>query len=205
MATATANGFFREHFLAPATTTITDLKNGAQNSITRADIAGYLTNVVICTLPLVAGGGVAYAINEYIHRNLVHKVPGKSVVSFIVTAFSVITGAAVSFFVVRLLSANHITLSPLTADKALRLETAHVVVMSAITPLALYFRVPLFGFYSVPAFFGAAAVSGYFGERSLYVIGLLSALNFGINPGLMTPLSPRNTGLLHRDNDSFNF
>jgi hypothetical protein len=205
MATATANGFFREHFLAPATTTITELKNGAQNSITRADISGYLTNAIICAVPLIAGGGVAYAINQYIHQHVVHKLPGRSVISFLVTTFSVITGAAVSFFVVRLLSANHITLSPLTADKALRLETLHVVVMSAITPLALYFKVPLFGFYSVPAFFGAAAVSGYFGERSLYVIGLLSALNFGINPGLMIPPKPRNTGLLHHDTDSFSF
>ena len=198
---ATATGFFREHFLSPATATISDLKNGAQNSITRADIAGYLTNAVICTVPLIAGGGVANAINQYIHRHFVHRAPGKSVVSFLVTTFSVITGAAVSFFVVRLMSANRITLSPLSADAALRLETAHVVIMTAITPLALYFRVPLFGFYNVPAFFGAAAVSGYFGERSLYVIGLLSALNFGINSGLMIPPSPGSTGMYMRVDD----
>jgi hypothetical protein len=104
----------------------------------------------------------------------------RSVISFVYTVGSVVAGATVSFFVIKLLSANHMTLSPFTADKALRLETLHVVIMAMITPLALYFEIPLISFYNVPAFFGAAAVSGYFGERSLYVIGLLSALNFGV-------------------------
>jgi hypothetical protein len=45
----------------------------------------------------------------------------------------------------------------------------------------MFFGTPLLRFFQVPMFLGAAAVSGYFGERSLYVIGALSALTFAVN------------------------
>jgi hypothetical protein len=181
MTVTAAKGLFTEHFTSPASATWTDLKNGAQNSITRADISGYLWNSLVCSAPLVAGGATAYAINNYAHQHLVSKLPFKSASSLICTTVSFIIGASVSFFVVRLLSANSGTLSSFTADKALRLETLHVVVLAAAAPISLFFGSPLFRFFQAPLFLGAAAVSGYFGERSLYVIGALSALTFAVN------------------------
>ena len=181
MAAATAKGLFREHFVSPASATWIDLKNGAQNSITRADISGYLWNSLVCSAPLVAGGAAAYAINNYAHQHWVSKLPFKSATSLVFTTISFIAGASVSFFAVRLLSANGGTLSSFTADKALRLETLHVVVLTAATPISLFFGSPLLRFFQLPMFFGAAAVSGYFGERSLYVIGALSALTFAVH------------------------
>jgi hypothetical protein len=184
---ATATGLFKEHFWAPASATWTDLKNGTQNSITRADISGYLWNTLICTAPLIVGGGTAYAINQYAHKHWVNKLPFKSLASFVFTAVSFMAGASISFFAIRILSANGATLSPLTAEKALKLETLIVVSTAAITPISLFFGTPILRFFQVPLFFGAAAVSGYFGERSLYVIGALSALTFAVQAAITRP------------------
>lgn len=181
MAAATAKGLFTEHFVSPASATWIDLKNGAQNSITRADISGYLWNSLVCSTPLVAGGGAAYAINKYAHQHWVSKLPFESATSLIFTTISFIAGASVSFFVVRFLSAIGGTLSPFTADKALHLETLHIIVLASATPISAFFGAPLLRFFQVPLFFGAAAVSGYFGERSLYTIGALSALAFAVS------------------------
>jgi len=177
---ATATGLFREHFWSPASATWMDLKNGAQNSITKADITGYLWNALACTTPLIAGGGTAYAINQYAHKHWVDKAPFKSAASLLFTAVSFMAGASISFFAIRILSANGATLSAFTAEKALKLETLHVVSMAAIAPISRFFGAPISHFFQIPMFFGAAAVSGYFGERSLYVIGALSALHFAV-------------------------
>jgi hypothetical protein len=188
---ATATGLFKEHFWSPASATWTDLKNGTQNSITKADISGYLWNSLVCTAPLIVGGGTAYTINRYVHNNFVSKLDQRPVAysfaSLLATTGSVIVGATVSFFAIRLLSANGATLSPFTAEKALKLETLHVVSMAAITPISMFFRTPILQFFQVPMFFGAAAVSGYFGERSLYVIGALSALTFAVQAAFTRP------------------
>ncbi len=183
----TATGLFKEHFWSPASATWTDLKNGTQNSITKADISGYLWNALACTTPLIAGGGTAYAINQYAHKHWVDKAPFKSVASVLFTAVSFMAGASISFFAIRILSANGATLTAFTAEKALKLETLHVVTLAAITPIAMFFRTPIFHFFQIPMFFGAAAVSGYFGERSLYVIGALSALHFAVRASFTPP------------------
>jgi hypothetical protein len=184
MAATTVKGFFTEHFVSPASATWSDLQNGAQNSITRADISGYLWNSLVCCAPLVAGGATAYAINKYAHQHLVRKLPFKSANSLICTTLSFIAGASVSFLAVRLLSASGGTLFSFTADKAIRLETLNVVMLAAATPISAFFGTPLLRFFQVPLFLRAAAVSGYFGERSLYVIGTLSSLTFAVHASL---------------------
>ncbi len=148
MAAATAKGLFTEHFVSPASATWIDLKNGAQNSITRADISGYLWNSLVCSTPLVAGGGAAYAINKYAHQHWVSKLPFESATSLIFTTISFIAGASVSFFVVRFLSAIGGTLSPFTADKALHLETLHIIVLGISNSYFSIFWSPTTAFLS---------------------------------------------------------
>ena len=182
MAVATAKGLFNEHFVSPATATWNALQNGAQSSITRADISGNLWNSLVCSAPYIAGGGAAYAINQYAHKHWVAKLPFKSLSSLIVTTISCIAGATASFVAVRVLSANSITLSSFTADKVLCLTTLYFVAQNAVIPISTFFGLPLRLFFEMSTTLGAtAAISGYFGERSLYVIGAFSALTFAVN------------------------
>lgn len=182
MAVATAKGLFNDHFSTPALATWKALKNGAQNSITGEDIAGNLWNTLVCSAPLIAGGQVAYKINLYAHKHWLLERQFKQVSSFIFTAVSFIAGASVSFFAIRVLFDIGGTLSPFTADKALRLATLNSGVLAAAKPISTFFGSSLHHFFEVPIHLGAtAAVSGYFGERSLYVIGALSALTYAVN------------------------
>ncbi len=181
MAVATAKRLFNENFSLPASTTWNDLKNGVQSSITRADLSGNLWNALICSAPAIAGGGVAYAINKYAHTHWVHKPRFKLVPSLVFTTISCIAGATVSFVAIRILSANSITLSPFTADKALCLATLYIVTGDSAMSISTFFGIPLDNYFIPLRNLGAAAaVSGYFGNRSLSVIGALSALFFAV-------------------------
>jgi hypothetical protein len=201
MAIDTAKSFFKEYLLTPASATWTDLINGTRNSITGADFSGNLWNLSVCSVPVIAGRDMAYRINRYAHTNCVRKLPRSSVVF---TTVSCIAGVTASFLAIRILSTLGVALSPFTADKIVRL-TALYTVVAAATPISKFFGITLpfftegptvmttFAFdksndgssYSLgitlplftgPMILGAAAAAGYFGERSLYVIGALSAL-----------------------------
>lgn len=177
--------FFKEHFLSPMIDTWTELKNSSENSLTRVDISNYIWNSLICSFPLVAGGGIAHVANSFFHQRLNNNFskssPTKTLFSVLCTASSTILGITISFFVVKFLNANGGTLSTFTADKALKLETLHVMVLGTLTPLASYFEIQhIVGFNLFLSFMDAPAVAGYFGSRSLYVIGALSALHLAI-------------------------
>ena len=188
--TTEARNFFVQNFWTPASATWNDLKNGAQRSFTKDDITNCLWNSLIWAAPAIAGGGADYVINIYAHE---------AYFLTLFTAGSVIAGATVSFFVVKFLSANHVTLSPFTADKALKLDTLHTVTLATINPLAGYFNLPYLT--HLPVLFGTLAVAGYFGERSLYVIGALSALYCAVNTTfiqLALSRSSRSAFFLHK-------
>jgi hypothetical protein len=187
---AIAKNIFIQNFWTPASTIWTNLKNDTLSSFTRNDITDHLWNSVICSAPLIAGGVTAHLINTFAHENLPKNLPVKRLFSVLCTAGSVIVGASVSFLVIRLLSANHGTLAPFTADKALKLETLHGVTVAIISPIAFYFSIPLWQF--IPKFFGTAAIASYFGERSLYVIGSLSALHGAMNAAFIARPAPDN-------------
>lgn len=185
--TAATRKFLDHTFWTPATTTWNDLKNGTQNSFTRADIKNFLWNSLICCTPVIAGGATAHVVNTYAHKRLPKESAVRPLLSFLYTIGSTVAGAAVSFFVIRLLAVNHGTLVPFSADKALKLETLHVVAMAALTILVNYFELDLGRVRYLSLFVGGAAVSGYFGECSLYVIGALSSFQFAVNASFAKP------------------
>ncbi len=185
MAVSTAKGLFNEHFVSHASATWNDLKNGAESSITKADLSGNLWNALVCSTPVIAGGGVAYAINLYAHTHWVVKGRFKFVPSLLFTTISCIAGATVSFIAIRVLSANNVNLSSFTADKAICLATLNMGMLAATIPISTFFGIPLQRSFNALLYLGAtAAVSGYFGKRSLSVIGALSALFFAVTASL---------------------
>jgi hypothetical protein len=180
MVVTAAKGLFNEHFTSPASETWNALKNGAQRSITSADISGNLWNSLVCSAPLLTGKKTAYRINQFAHKHWVCKLP---LASLIFTTISFIIGSSVSFLAIRVLSAYSWPLSSFTADKALRLAALDIIVLEASAPISDFFLgAPISSLFSESMQVGVvAAVSGYFGERSLYVIGALSALKGAIN------------------------
>ena len=180
---------FRDHFLTPATATWNELRNGAESSFTRVDLTNYLWNSVICSIPIIAGGATAHMANTFLHDLLPEKLPARYLISILCTTVATVTGAVVSFVVVKLLIAGHGTLAPFDADKALKLETLHVVVMATATPIASCLNIPqILQLNAIPIFLGAPAVAGYFGTHSLYVMGFLSALYWAVNAAAKSSL-----------------
>lgn len=204
MAVATAKGLFNDHFSSHASAIWNDLKNGVQSSITRADLSGNLWNTLVCSAPVIAGHQVARKINSYAHQSMLNKIP---LSSYVFTIISCIAGSTASFMTIKVLSHLGATLVPYTADKVLHLATLYTVVSATASSISKFFGIKLPFFSEGPTFtatyaldknkkkvseytlviilplftgtliFGAAAAAGYFGERSLYVIGALSALS----------------------------
>jgi hypothetical protein len=205
---AMTTDLFKEYFLTPASATWTDLKNGAQNSITAANLSGNFWNLLICSAPVIAGHQVAHKINSYAHQSrLIHNNP---LYSFVSTTISCVAGTTASFIAIRVLSHLGATLAPFSADKALHLATLYTVVSATVVPISKFFGIQLPFFTEYPTmiatyvlegkdkdsiyslkiklplftgslFLGATAAAGYFGDRSLYVIGALSALTGAVN------------------------
>lgn len=210
MVIATAKGLFNDHFLLPASTTWNTLISGVKSSITRADLSGNLWNTLVCSAPVIAGHQVAHKINSYAHQSMFRQVP---LSSYVFTTISCIAGSTASFITIRVLSHLSATLAPYTVDKVLHLATLYTVVSATASPISKFFGIKLPFFnegptlttafaadgnskYSkyeliihLPLFtgtmiLGATAAAGYFGERSLYVIGALSALTGAVNASL---------------------
>jgi hypothetical protein len=132
------------------------------------------------------------------------KISLRRLVSVLSTTASVIVGAGVSFFVIKFLAANRITLDSFSADKTLKLEALSILPAAALSPLYLYFGLHRYlSFY--PAFlpcFGVGTFAGYFGQRSLYVIGAISALSGAVQAAMATKLAWNLKDVRDRQQDS---
>ncbi|HUD01632.1 MAG TPA: hypothetical protein VMR37_04855 [Rhabdochlamydiaceae bacterium] len=182
MSLAAASNLFTTHFLTPTLATWNDLRDGTLRSVTKADITDYLWNSLIAFAPFFAGGTTAHALNTFAHKSMPEKLPVRRVFSVLCTTGSFIVGAAVSYFVIRFLASFNGNLAPFTADKAIKLEMLVLVPILAINPIARFFNVQLNNnIYFIPHIVGLGAFTGYFGQRSLYVIGALAALHAAVN------------------------
>jgi hypothetical protein len=167
---------YRDHVSAPSTA-LWNVLIGGTKSFNRSDFTGSLLNSVICIIPAAAGGIPAALTNRVIHAFIPSKLPLRRVFSILATGASVVVGIGVNFFVIKFLAANRITLDSFSADKALKLQVLGVLPFLAISPVLL--QLGMFGYSgyaAIPIVFGIGATSGYFGHRSLQVIGALSAL-----------------------------
>jgi hypothetical protein len=179
---AAAQALFKNNFLNPATETWYDIKKGAMRSFTKDDFTHSIFNTIVCSAPMIAGGGTAGLMNSFLHGIIPRQLPLRKVVSFICTTASVIVGAGVSFFAIKLLAANRITLDNFSGDKVVKLEALTILPIAALSPLYYYFNLyASLSFYPAAlSFLAAGAFAGYFGQRSLYVIGAISALSSAI-------------------------
>lgn len=179
---AAAQAHFKNTFWAPTTETWNDIKNGTVRSFTKNDFTHSIWNSILCSAPMISGGAPAFLMNSFIHGMIPRQLPLRTVFSFMSTTASVIVGAGVSFFAIKFLAANHITLDNFSAEKVVKLEALSIVPIAVLSPLYHYFNLyQSLSFY--PAFlplFAVGAFAGYFGQRSLYVIGAISALSAAI-------------------------
>lgn len=179
---AVAQALFKNNFWYPTTETWNDIKNGTLKSFTKNDFTHSIWNSILCTAPMIAGGGPASLMNSFLHGMIPRQLPLRKIASIMCTTASVIVGTGVSFFAIKFLVANRITLDNFSGDKVIKLEALCIVPISALSPLYYYFDLyQSLSFY--PAFlpfFAVGAFAGYFGQRSLYVIGALSALSSAI-------------------------
>jgi len=188
MAVAAAKGLFNDHVSSPALLAWSTLKNRVQSSVARADFPANLWNTSVCSVPFFVGGGVAGLINGYAHAHWVHKSPSKPVTSFFFTTVSCIAGASVSFVAIKALSAIGITLYSFSADTALCLITLQVVVLTAAIPISKFFKKPLETLFATGmCSLTTGAITGYFGDRSLYAVGALSALFCAVECSFVSP------------------
>jgi hypothetical protein len=185
MSLAAASNLFNTHFLTPTLATWNDLRDGSLRSVTKADITDYLWNSLIACAPYFAGGTTAHMLNTFAHKSMPEKLPARRVFSILCTTGSFIVGAAVSYFVIRFLASFNGNLAPFTADKAVKLEMLVLVPILAINPIARLFKVHLTNTYFIPYIVGVGAFTGYFGQRSLYVIGALTALHAAVNAAII--------------------
>ncbi|MBS0649291.1 MAG: hypothetical protein JSS10_08730 [Verrucomicrobia bacterium] len=150
---------------------------GGTKSFTRSDFTGSLLNSAICVIPVAAGGIPAAFTNQLIHACIPSHLPFRRVFSILATGTSVVVGVGVNFFVVNFLAAHRITLDNFSSDKALKLQVAGTLPALTLSPIFLTLGMYDFcGYAALPIFFGIGATAGYFGHRSLQVIGALSAL-----------------------------
>ncbi len=171
-----------QYLSAPASATWEDIKGGVLRSFTKVDITNYMWNSLIASAPCIAGGVAANMLNTFIHQLFPRELPAKRIFSILSTAASVMVGTGVSFFVIKFLASFNGNLSPFTAEKALKFETLIHVTILAFNPIAISLRVPIGGLFFSPHFvLGLGGATGYFGQRSLYVLGALSALQWAVS------------------------
>lgn len=150
---------------------------GGTKSFTRSDFTGSLLNSVICVIPAAAGGIPAAFTNQFIHAFIPSKLPFRRLFSILATGASVVVGVGVNFFVINFLAAKWTTLDSFSSDKTLKLQVVGALPALTISPILLTLRMYYFsGYAALTIAFGIGATAGYFGHRSLQVIGALSAL-----------------------------
>ncbi len=176
---AAAQALFKNTFWVPTTETWNDIKNGTMKSFTKNDFTHSIWNSILCTAPMIAGGGTAHLTNSFLHGIIPRQLPLRKIASFMCTTASVIVGTGVSFFAIKFLAANRITLDNFLPEKAIKLEILSTVPLVPLSLIYCYLGLHQTALSFYPAFlpiFAVGAVAGYFGQRSLYVIGMISAL-----------------------------
>jgi len=157
------------YFWNPSRDTVSEIVSGFTRSFSQEDVKNILWNGFVCSAPLVVGIVTATAINV-MAEGPIEKLENRSLrewVSWIVTAASFVVGAALSYQL-----AARLVLSPFSAEK-----TAKIVTVALISTAISTKKFPTLIFLKRVIFFCAGtAAAGYFGKRSLYVMGGFGAL-----------------------------